>query len=39
MKPKECAHDSCRNIMYVPDWKLHMILICDKCVEKKEGAN
>jgi hypothetical protein len=36
MKPKECCNSNCRKIMYVPDYKLHMILQCEKCIEKKK---
>jgi len=36
MKPKECVNDSCRNIIYVPDYKLHMLLQCEECIIKRE---
>jgi hypothetical protein len=36
MKPKECCNSHCINIMYVPDYKLHMILQCEECIEKRE---
>ena len=32
LKPKECINNSCKNIFYVPDNKLHMMLICKQCV-------
>lgn len=35
-KPKECVNNTCRNIMYVPDHKLHMLLQCDTCIERRE---
>lgn len=34
LKPKECIHENCKNIFYVPDNKLHMMLICEQCIEK-----
>jgi hypothetical protein len=36
-KPKECVNNNCKKIMYVPDYKLHMLLQCDKCIEKNEN--
>lgn len=36
LKPKECANSNCKNIIYVEYNKLHMILICEECVNKKQ---
>ncbi len=36
LKPKECIHNGCKNIFYVPDNKLHMMLNCEKCIEISE---
>lgn len=35
MIPKECVNNNCKNIMYVPAYKLHMLLQCEKCIEMK----
>lgn len=35
MKPKLCINSKCNNIMYVPDYKLHMCLQCNKCIDNK----
>ena len=34
-KPKECCNSTCKVIFYVPEYKLHLPLICEKCQEKK----
>lgn len=33
-KPKECNNNGCRNIFYVPDYRLPLPLICEKCQTK-----
>lgn len=38
-KPKECVHSNCTNIMYVPEEKLHMMLICEECQENHTIRN
>jgi len=38
MKPKACVHNTCNNVMYVPDYKLHMMLMCESCTNEKIAA-
>ena len=35
LKPKQCVNASCSNVFYVPDYKLHMCLQCQTCVDKR----
>ena len=35
MKPKECINSNCKNIIYVVDYKLHLPLQCEICINKK----
>ena len=35
LKPKECVNRNCTNIMYVADYKLHMLLQCEKCTKER----
>jgi hypothetical protein len=39
MKPKDCVNRNCKNIVYVPDYQLHMLLMCEECINKKEKQN
>lgn len=39
LKPKPCTQNNCKNIIYVPDYKLHMLLICEECQEKIKNRN
>ena len=34
LNPKQCVNASCSNVFYVPDYKLHMCLQCQACVDK-----
>ena len=34
-KPKECVNNTCKNIMYVPYYNMHLLLECDKCVNER----
>ena len=36
MKPKECVNSKCNNIIYVEDYKLHLLLQCQSCINKKD---
>jgi hypothetical protein len=35
-KPKECINSNCRKIMYIPTYKMHMLLQCEDCQEKRK---
>ena len=35
MYPKECVHKNCKEIFYVPSYKMHMLLVCEKCQTKR----
>lgn len=37
MKPKDCVHTNCNNIIYVPDSALHLCLMCEKCIDVKNN--
>jgi hypothetical protein len=36
MKPKECIHNSCKNVFFVPYYLLHMLIMCEECKIKKQ---
>lgn len=36
LKPKACINLSCDQVIYVPDYKLHMCLQCEKCIARRE---
>lgn len=33
--PKECVNNNCNNVFFVPKYKLHILLVCEKCITKK----
>ena len=35
-KPKDCVNSKCGNIIYVEDSKLHLMLQCQECINKKD---
>jgi hypothetical protein len=39
MIPKDCVNSKCNKIIYVEKNKLHMMLQCDKCMEKRKENN
>lgn len=36
LKPKLCINSNCNQVLYVPAFKLHMCLQCEKCIAKRD---
>jgi len=37
LKLKDCINNNCNNILYVADYQLHQLLMCQECINKKHS--
>jgi hypothetical protein len=38
MTPTDCINSNCKNIVFLPYYKIHNRVLCENCLQKKENS-